>query len=230
MPIEGEKLYLYLAIYEEAISVALAREEEKVQWPVYCVSEKLLDAVTRYSELEKLALALMVASKKLGPYFHAHSIKVLTNYPLCQVLQKSEASGRLLKWAIELGQFDVNFRSRTPIKGQTLADFIAEFTYSNVTEVTGTVDDTEAAKAARVRGRKNSEPTEGDSEPAEGDAEQWTLYEDSASNDTGSRAGMMLISAKRHKIHCAIHFGFKVLNNKAEYEVLIAGLHLAHEL
>ena len=49
------------------------------------MSKRLLDAETRYPELEKLALALMVASKKLRPYFYAHSIEVLTNYPLCQV-------------------------------------------------------------------------------------------------------------------------------------------------
>ena len=60
--------------------------------------------------MEKLALVLMVASRKLRPYFHAHLIEVLINYPLRQVLQKPEASGRLLKWAIELRQFEVNFR------------------------------------------------------------------------------------------------------------------------
>ena len=73
------------------------------------MSKRLLDAETRYLELEKLALAFVVASRKLRSYFHAHSIEVLTNYPLRQVLQKPEASGRLLKWAIELRQFEVNF-------------------------------------------------------------------------------------------------------------------------
>ena len=82
-PIEGEKLYLYLAISDEAINVALVREEEKVQWPVYYVSTRLLGIETKYPELEKLAPALMVASRKLRPYFHAHSIKVLTNYLVC---------------------------------------------------------------------------------------------------------------------------------------------------
>ena len=52
------------------------------------MSQRLLDAETRYPELEKLALALVVMSKKLTPYFHAHLIEVLTNYPLRQVLQK----------------------------------------------------------------------------------------------------------------------------------------------
>ena len=80
------------------------------------MSKRLLDAESKYHELEKLALALMIASRKLRPYFHAHSIKVLTNYPLRQVLQKLEALGRLLKWVIELGQFNVNFYLRTIIK------------------------------------------------------------------------------------------------------------------
>ena len=44
------------------------------------MSKRLLDADTKYPELETLALALMVASRKLRPYFHAHPIEVLTNY------------------------------------------------------------------------------------------------------------------------------------------------------
>ena len=109
------------------------------------------------------------------------------------------------------------------IKGQALADFIVEFTYSNAAKVTGTTDSVEAAKAARVRERDNSISTE------EG-AEQWTLYMDGASNDNGFGVGMILISPEGHKIHRVIRFGFKALNNEAKYEALIAGLHLAHEL
>ena len=51
-----------------------------------------MDEEASYPELEKLALALMVASGKLRPYFHAHPIEVLTSYPLRQVLQMLEAS------------------------------------------------------------------------------------------------------------------------------------------
>ena len=224
-PIEGEKFYLYLVVSEEIVSVALVKEEEKVQWSAYYVGKRLLDAETRYPELEKLVLALMVASRKLRPYFHAHLIEVLTNYTLRQVLQKLEASGRLLKWAIELGQFKVNFHPRTAIKGQALTDFIAEFTYSSAAEVTRTTNSAEATKAAGVRGREEFESVEGD-------AKQWTLYVDGAFNDTRSRsrASMMLISLEGNKIHCAIHFGFKTSNNEAEYEALILGLHLAREL
>ena len=79
--------------------------------------------------MEKLALALVIATRKMKPYFHLHPVWVLTNYPLRQVLQKPDASGRLLKWAIELSQFEIEFLARLAIKGQALADFIAEFSH-----------------------------------------------------------------------------------------------------
>ena len=64
----------------------------------------------------------------------------------------------------------------------------------------------------------------------DGDAEQWTLYVDGASNDNGYEASIMLISPEGHKIHCAIHFGFKASNKEVEYKALIAGLRLMYEL
>ena len=107
------------------------------------------------------------------------------------------------------------------IKGQ--ANFIAKLTYSNTAEVTMMANSTEATKEAGVRKKENSVLTERD-------AEQWTLYMDDTSNDTGSGAGMILISPEGHKIHWAIRFGFKGSNNEAEYKALIAGLNLAREL
>ena len=78
--------------------------------------------------MEKLAYCLVIISKKLQPYFQAHQIEVLTKYQLKQILQKPDTSGRLLKWAIELAQFDVQYKLMIVIKGQVLDNFIAEFT------------------------------------------------------------------------------------------------------
>ena len=85
-PTDGKLLFLYLAVSEYAISGALIREEEKVQWPVYYISKRLVNAKTRNPEMDKLALVLVVASRKLRPHFHSHTIRVLNNYPLRQVL------------------------------------------------------------------------------------------------------------------------------------------------
>ena len=78
--------------------------------------------------MEKLILALVIAARKLRPYFQAHTIEVPTEYPMKQVLHKPETSGRLMKWVIELSEFDTRYRLKTTIKGQVLADFVMEFT------------------------------------------------------------------------------------------------------
>ena len=99
---------------------------------MYYISKRLVDAETRYPEMEKLAIALVIVTRKLRPYFHSHPVRVLTNYPLRQVFQKSDASSRLLKWAIELSQFEIEYQPRPAIKGQALADFIIEFSYKPI--------------------------------------------------------------------------------------------------
>ncbi|XP_010695334.1 uncharacterized protein LOC104907994 [Beta vulgaris subsp. vulgaris] len=92
-PAEGERLYVYLAVSPFAVSAVLLAERESVQIPVYFVSHVLKDAEGRYSMIEKFGLALLMASRKLRPYFLAHSILVYTDQPLKQVLHKMDASG-----------------------------------------------------------------------------------------------------------------------------------------
>ena len=86
--------------------------------------------------MEKLILALVNTSKKLRPYFQAHIIEVPNEYPMKQILHKPETSRRLLKWVVELSEFDIRYKPRTTIKGQILADFIMEFTATEVAEAT----------------------------------------------------------------------------------------------
>lgn len=121
-------LSLYLAVSKHAVSAVLVNEFPKMQKPVYYVSQVLRGAETRYSLAEQLVLALIVAVRKLRPYFQSHTVQVLTDQPVKQILHRPETSGRMLKWAIELSEFDIEFRPRTAIKAQVLADFIAELT------------------------------------------------------------------------------------------------------
>lgn len=86
--------------------------------------------------MKKLTLSLVTASRKLRSYFQAYFIEVLTNFSLKQVLQKTDASSRLLKWAIELSEFDPLFKPRSAIKGQALAYFVAEFAETPEMEAT----------------------------------------------------------------------------------------------
>ena len=77
-----------------------------------------------------MAFALITAARKLKPYFQAHTIVVLTDQPLKRAMSSPEAAGRMALWAIELSEFDVQYRPRTAVKGQVVADFIVEYTQS----------------------------------------------------------------------------------------------------
>ena len=116
-PSEGELLTLYLAISDFATSAALVRERDKVQQPVYYCSRALRGAEERYPKMEKLILALVTTSRKLRPYFQAHIVEAPTEYPMKQILHKPETSRRLIKWAIELSEFDIKYKPRTTVKG-----------------------------------------------------------------------------------------------------------------
>ena len=82
----------------------------------------------RYPQMEKLAFVLIIVARKLKPYFQAHTIVVLTDKHLRKAMSSPEAAGRMALWAVELNDFDIQYRPRTAVKGQVLADFIAEFT------------------------------------------------------------------------------------------------------
>ena len=91
--------------------------------------------------MEKLILALVTIARKLHPYFQAHTIEIPTEYPMKQVLHKQETSGRLMKWAIELSEFNIRYKPETAIKGQIFADFITEFTSAELVEAAQTTPD-----------------------------------------------------------------------------------------
>ena len=99
----GEKMYLYLAVSNTTTSSALVREEETVQKPMYYTSQAFPGAKANYPKLDKIVFALVVASRKLCPYFQAHPIIVMTDQPIRKMMNKINAMGRLVQWVIELG-------------------------------------------------------------------------------------------------------------------------------
>ena len=119
-----------------------------------------------------------------------------------QVLPKPETSGRLMKWALELSEFDIRYKPKTTIKGQVLIDFVMEFT------------PTELAKDAL----------------ATPNLPIWKLFVQGAANAQGSGAELILTSSEGIDIEYALRFRFQASNNEAEYEAVIAGLNLAHSM
>ena len=123
----GDTLYLYIAASDIAVSTALIKEcgDTKLR-PVFFVSKSLTDAETKYSHLERAALALRTAARKLRPYFQAHPVVVLTDLPLRGTIHKPDLSERMARWAMELSEYGIQYKPRLSKKGQVLADFIAK--------------------------------------------------------------------------------------------------------
>ena len=76
----------------------------------------LVGTEVNYPLIEKFTYALVMASRKPTLYFEAHMILVLTDQPLKNVLQRLDASGRLLRWAVELSHYNLVFEPRRAIK------------------------------------------------------------------------------------------------------------------
>src|ERR1044071_10458566 len=207
-PLPMEPLTLYLSASETAIGAILLVERNKVQTPIYYISRTLADAETRYSTMEKLVLALVHASRRLRRYFQGHPINVLTDYRINTVLSKPELSGRLAKWAIELGAHTIVYKPRPAIKGQVLAAFIAQIPIDKIQDC----------------------KDEQDPKPIPDDRLTWSLYTDGASNDQGSGAGLRLVSPDKTEFTYAVRLEFPSINNEAEYKAFFAGLRLAHKM
>jgi ribonuclease HI len=78
--------------------------------------------------MQKLVYAILMTKRKLLHYFDAHPITVVSKYPLGEVIQNSEAEGRITKWALELMGQNITYAPRNAIKSQVHADFVAEWT------------------------------------------------------------------------------------------------------
>ncbi|XP_071689051.1 uncharacterized protein [Rutidosis leptorrhynchoides] len=115
--ISRETLTVYLAAGAEVISSVLIAERDRTQMPVYFVSKVLQHGEVNYNSVEKLVYALVHTARRLRRYFQAHHILVLTDTPIKQVLSKPEISGRMAKWAIELGEYEISYAPRNAIKG-----------------------------------------------------------------------------------------------------------------
>ncbi|KAJ0433317.1 putative nucleotidyltransferase, Ribonuclease H [Helianthus annuus] len=205
-PEKGDVLSLYLAVSSTAVSAVLVKDHEGTQYPIYYVSKSLLDAESRYSHLEKLILALIMASTKLRHYFETHTIVVKTNFPIKNVLRKPEMSGRMAKWAVKLSAHDIRYEPRTTIKSQALADFVADFSSDLQREAELEVQQLDETK------------------------DPWILHTDGSSNVKGTGLRILLKSPQGDIIPHSIACEFQATNNEAEYEALIAGLQIAKDM
>ena len=117
----------------------------------------------------------------------------MTDHPFKKSMNKLEAAGRLIQWAIELSEFDIRYQPRNAIKAQVLADFIAEFT-----------------------------PSYGDLDEMEGN-KTWVVHVDGSSTLHAGGIGVVLKSLEANKLKHKVRLHYQTTNNEAEYEALVKG-------
>ena len=130
-----EVLFAYIVVALYAVNLALIRVDYSVQQPFYYVSKSLHEAEICYLPLEKAILAVVLGTRKLPHYFQAHTIVIFNQLPLKTILRNADYIGRVAKWGTILGVFDIKYMPLTSIKGQVLADLVAEFTEPPVEEL-----------------------------------------------------------------------------------------------
>nr|GEV54002.1 reverse transcriptase domain-containing protein [Tanacetum cinerariifolium] len=125
-----------------------------------------------------------------------------------QALGKPEKSGRIAKWAIELGEHDIVFQIRDDSNKDTPNDLLI-----------------------KVPPKDNGKEVETCTKLEETNLSyKWKLYTNGASSSDGLGAGLMLIDPEGKEYTYALRFKFKTTNNEAEYEALLAGLRIAQEM
>ncbi|XP_058726105.1 uncharacterized protein LOC131597421 [Vicia villosa] len=132
-PEAGEILYLYLAVSTEAVSATLIRDTPEGQKPIYFTSKALQGPEVRYQQIEKVGITLITVARRLRHYFLAHTIVVRTEQPVKQLLARPDMAGRMLRWSLELAEFDIKYEGRKALKAQVLADFVAEMAFPKTT-------------------------------------------------------------------------------------------------
>ena len=88
----------------------------------------MIDSQTKYTRIERLVLAQFITVRKLKHYFQSFPVVILTEYPLRAIVKNIEVSNIIVKWVTEIKPLEVIFDPKASIKGQILADFIAQFT------------------------------------------------------------------------------------------------------
>ena len=178
------------------------------------MSKSLHEAEVRYLPLEKAILAVVHATRKLPHYFQTHTIVVLTQLPLMSVLRRSDYMRRIAKLGIVLGAFDIKYMPQTSVKGQVLADLIAEFAEPPIKIVAEEQSiDVKSVGTIFMQGPS-----------------RWKVFVDGATNQKGSGVGLVLISPEKIIIEKSLRLGFSATNSEAEYEALLQAMAMVQKM
>jgi hypothetical protein len=185
---------LYIAPQHNVIGAVLTQEDEGRGVIAY-LCQRLLDAETRYTFIEKLCLTLYYACTKCCHYLLTISCAIVSQYDVIKyMLQKPILNGRLVKWAYALVEYDLEFKPLKAMKGQVVADFIVEH---------------------------NIESCQASYEVEKG---MWKMFFDGSVCAQGQGVGCLVVFPRGVEYKFFIRLEFWCTNNRAEYETLLSGL------
>jgi len=137
----------------------------------------------------------------------SHSVKLIAKIdPLKYLLNKATLIGRLSKWIMLLSEFDIEYVDRKAIKGQVLADQLADAPLTDDSPLSFEFPDESIFHVNTAT---------------------WKMYFDGSYTQHGSRAGILLITPSGDTIPKSYKLMFPCTNNVVEYEALVIGIKLA---
>nr|GEW54509.1 reverse transcriptase domain-containing protein [Tanacetum cinerariifolium] len=169
----------------------------------------LNEAKKNYAPMEKLALSLIHMTRRLRRYFEARPVNLIIDQPIKNVLNNTKTAGKLSKYTVEIGAYNITFIPHNAVKGKVLADILSEAPEEEKEESYFRMPEVTLEK---------------------GDTGSWTLFTDEASSPKGSGAGLVLIGPSGIEYTYALHLTFPSTNNEAEYKALLAGLRIARQM
>ncbi|GJX97273.1 reverse transcriptase domain-containing protein [Tanacetum coccineum] len=184
----------------------MAKEDEEkttfiTRQGIFCYSKMLVGLKNVRATYQRLVDKAF--QKQIGQNLEAYMDDLVIKSCMEQEVIR-DVTGRLLKWSFELEEHDIQYRPRTLVKGQILADFIVERPEDNL-------EDTLMEDAEELPG-------------------PWTLFTNRSSCAYGSGAGLILTNPEGMKFTYSLRFRFNETNNEAEYEAVIAGLKIAEQM
>uniref|UniRef100_A0A2N9JBH2 Uncharacterized protein n=1 Tax=Fagus sylvatica TaxID=28930 RepID=A0A2N9JBH2_FAGSY len=213
-PTPGRPLILYLTVQEASMGCMLGQQDEtgKKEQAIYYLSKKFTEPETRYLLVEKTCCALAWASKKLRQYMLYYTTWLVSRMdPIKYIFEKPALTGKIARWQVLLSEFDILFVARKAIKGQAIADYLADYPSEQLELMDSEFPDEDVMTV--------DEDNQG----------RWKLYFDGAANAVGSGIGAVLVSPKGQQTPIAVKLGFDCTNNMTEYEACIVGLQAALE-
>jgi hypothetical protein len=132
-PQQGKPFHVYVSAGDTSIASVIVQVHDGKERVVFYLSRRMLDVETRYPKIEKLCLCLFFTCTKLCHILlSAETIVICKSDVIKHMLSASVLKGRLGMWMFVLSEFDIRYQPAKAVKGQVLADLVAERTSSDI--------------------------------------------------------------------------------------------------